>query len=190
MSERIALRFVHARLFSNFELDKKSGQTVLELSKLADIPLRMHRPIPDAAKLKEVTLKKEPTGEWFAIFGIEFDREPPEPPENPNNVVGIDVGILKYAHDTDGTAVGSLDLSDERERLEREQRTLSRKEYGSANWEKQRHQKSSISGWRTRRSRLVNANAWQSVTIRSNANAVTSSTNYRPTTLGSTISSL
>ena len=48
------------------------------------------------------------------------------------------MGILKYAHDTDGTAVGSLDLSDERDRLEREQRSLSRKEHGSNNWEKQR----------------------------------------------------
>jgi putative transposase len=48
------------------------------------------------------------------------------------------VGILKYAHDTDGTAVGSLDLSDERERLEREQRKLSRKEHGSNNYETQR----------------------------------------------------
>ena len=48
------------------------------------------------------------------------------------------MGILTYAHDTDGTAVGSLDLSDERERLEREQRKLSRKQHGSNNYEKQR----------------------------------------------------
>ena len=67
-----------------------------------------------------------------------MDCEPPEPPENPEQCVGIDVGILKYAHDTDGTAVGSLDLSDERERLEREQRSLSRKQHGSNNYETQR----------------------------------------------------
>ncbi len=67
-----------------------------------------------------------------------MDHEPPKPPVEPTNCVGIDVGILKYAHDTDGTAIGSLDLSVERARLEREQRALSRKEYGSANWEKQR----------------------------------------------------
>jgi putative transposase len=53
-------------------------------------------------------------------------------------MVGIDVGILKYAHDTDNTAVKSLDLTDERYRLEREQRKLSRKKYESDNWEKQR----------------------------------------------------
>jgi IS605 OrfB family transposase len=54
------------------------------------------------------------------------------------DAVGIDVGILKYVHDSDGTAVESLDLSDERERLERAQRSLSRKEHGSNNWEEQR----------------------------------------------------
>ncbi len=84
-----------------------------------------------------MTLKKEPTGEWFATFGVEVDREPPEKPEVPENVVGIDVGILTYAHDTDGHAVESVDLSDERDRLEREQRKLSRKEHGSNNYEKQ-----------------------------------------------------
>jgi len=99
---------------SGFKLDKKGGQTVLSLSKLADIPIRLHRPILNDAKLKQVTLKKEPTGEWFATFGVQMDCELPEPPENPETCVGIDVGILKYAHDTDGTAVGSLDLSDER----------------------------------------------------------------------------
>ncbi|MFP9192744.1 RNA-guided endonuclease InsQ/TnpB family protein [Natrialbaceae archaeon A-CW1-1] len=123
---------------SGFKLDKKGGQTVLSLSKLADIPIRLHRAIPDNAKLKQVTLKKEPTGEWFATFGVEVDREPPEKSDKLTDVVGIDVGILKYAHDTDGTAVGSLDLSNERERLEREQRTLSRKQHRSNNYEKQR----------------------------------------------------
>ncbi|RBI60806.1 transposase [halophilic archaeon] len=123
---------------SGFKLDKKGGQTVLSLSKLADIPIRLHRDIPDDAKLKQVTLKKEPTGEWFATFGVEVDRKTSEKPDILTDVVGIDVGILKYAHDTDGTAVESLDLSDERERLEREQRKLSRKQHGSNNYEKQR----------------------------------------------------
>ena len=54
------------------------------------------------------------------------------------DAVGIDVGILKYVHDSDGTAVESPDLSDERERLERAQANLSRKEHGSNNWEEQR----------------------------------------------------
>jgi len=66
------------------------------------------------------------------------DEAPPDKPETPEKVVGIDVGILTYAHDTDGYAIESPEFSDERERLERAQRELSRKEHGSANWEKQR----------------------------------------------------
>jgi putative transposase len=108
------------------------------LSKLGEIPIHLHRDIPENATIKQVTVKQEPTGEWFATFGIDVDEATPEKPENPEKCVGIDVGILKYAHDTDGTAVESLDLSDERERLEHAQRDLSRKEHGSANWDNQR----------------------------------------------------
>jgi putative transposase len=126
---------------SGFEFDKKNGQTVLSLSKLADIPIECHRDIPDGETIKEVTLKKELTGEWYASFAVDDKEEPANPSledVDDDDMVGIDVGILKYAHDTDGTAVGSLDLSDERDRLEREQRKLSRKEHRSNNWEKQR----------------------------------------------------
>ena len=126
---------------SGFEFDKKNGQTVLSLSKLADIPIECHRDIPDGETVKEVTLKKELTGEWYASFAVDDKEEPAKPSledVDADDMVGIDVGILKYAHDTNGTAVGSLDLSDERDRLEREQRKLSRKEHRSNNWEKQR----------------------------------------------------
>ncbi len=122
---------------SGFELKNTSGQPVLRFSKVGEIPVRMHRDIPDGAKLKQVTVKKEPTGEWFAVFGIETPDDSPEKPDTLTDVVGIDVGILKYAHDTDGIAVESLDLSAERKRLKRAQRALSRKQHGSENYRKQ-----------------------------------------------------
>jgi len=122
---------------SGFEFDSKNGQTVLSLSKLADVPLIKHRTIPDTETIKQVTIKKEPTGDWFASFVVD-GKETPEKPTDPDRCVGIDVGILKYAHDTDGYAIESPDFSDERERLERAQRDLSRKEHGSTNWETQR----------------------------------------------------
>jgi Helix-turn-helix domain. len=43
---------------SGFEFDKKNGQTVLSLSKLADIPISSHREIPDTVTVKQVTIKK------------------------------------------------------------------------------------------------------------------------------------
>ena len=123
---------------SGFKLKNTSGRPVLWLSKIGEIPIHLHRDIPENATIKQVTVKQEPTGEWFATFGINVDEATPEKPEIPEKVVGIDVGILKYAHDTDGYAIESPDFSDERERLERAQRNLSRKQHGSANWEKQR----------------------------------------------------
>jgi putative transposase len=123
---------------SGFELKNTSGRTRLWLSKIGEIPLTFHRDLPDGASVKTVTVKREPTGKWYAILGVETPDDPPEKPTKLTETVGIDVGILNYATDTDGTAVGSPDLSDERERLERAQRDLSRKEHGSNNWEQQR----------------------------------------------------
>ena len=122
---------------TGFKLNNTSGRLVLSLSKIGDIPMVYHREVPNDATIKEVVVKQEPTGEWFAVLGIETENDAPPKSENPEQCVGIDVGILKYAHDSDGTAVEGPDLSEERERLERAQRELSRKEHGSANYRKQ-----------------------------------------------------
>jgi putative transposase len=126
---------------SGFELKNTSGRTaVLRLSKIGEIQVRYHRELGDDVTIKEVHVKKERTGQWFASLVVDDGEPTPGFPENPERCVGIDVGILKYVHDSDGFAVGSLDLSDEQERLEREQRSLSRKEHRSNNWEKQRRE--------------------------------------------------
>ena len=127
---------------SGFELKNTSDQTVLSLSKIGEMPIHLHRDIPDDARVKQVTVKQEKTGEWYATFGIETEDDAPEKPAldeiDREDMVGIDVGIIKYTHDTDSTMVGSLTLEDEYEQLERDQRALSRKEEGSQNWHKQR----------------------------------------------------
>ncbi|TKX61670.1 transposase [Halorubrum sp. ASP1] len=123
---------------SGFELKKTSGQDRLYLNKIGDVPVVAHREFPDNAQVKGVVVKREPTGNWYASLQLETPDDPPKKPDELTETVGIDVGILNYATDTDGTAVESLDLSDERERLERAQRDLSRKEHGSNNWEEQR----------------------------------------------------
>jgi len=127
---------------SGFELKNTSDQTLLSLSKIGEMSIHLHRDIPDDARVKQVTVKQEKTGDWYAIFGIEPEDDAPEKPAlaeiDREDMVGIDVGIIKYAHDTDSTMVGSLDLKDEYERLECEQRALSRKQEGSRNWHEQR----------------------------------------------------
>ncbi|ERG94424.1 transposase [Haloquadratum walsbyi] len=94
---------------SGFEFVNKNSQTVLSLSKLADIPISYHREIPKNVTVKEVCIKKERTGEWYASFAVE-DKKEPANPANSDRHVGTDIGILKHVHDTDGRAIGSLDL--------------------------------------------------------------------------------
>jgi len=56
-------------------------RATLWLSKIGDIPIRYHREIPDEADIKEVTVKKESTGDWFVSFGLETDEA--DLPEKP-----------------------------------------------------------------------------------------------------------
>ena len=130
-----------------FELDEKSGPTgrgTLTLKKVhgenIDVSIRLHRPIPEDTDLKHVTVKKDKTGAWYACLNVEQDApDKPEPSEiDTEATVGIDLGITSFIHDSDGRQISRVDLSADRDRLEREQRTLSRKEHGSNNWEKQR----------------------------------------------------
>ncbi|WEL22800.1 transposase [Halorhabdus sp. BNX81] len=137
---------------SGFDLDEKRGHdkdASVRFSKIGWVKIRYSRPIPDHATIKEVTVKQETTGEWFVSFGLEIDDAAlPEKPDvdslDASNSVGIDLGILNYIHTSDGTTVEWLDLEDEYERLRREQRTLSRKEKGSNNYEKQRKQVATV----------------------------------------------
>jgi putative transposase len=135
---------------SGFELKNTSGRrATLWLSKIGDIKIRYHREIPDRADIKEVTIKRETTGEWFVSFGLETDdADLPEKPDvdslDASNSVGIDLGIQNHIHTSDGKTVDWLDLEDDYERLRREQRKLSRKEKGSSNYEKQRREVANV----------------------------------------------
>jgi putative transposase len=131
---------------SGFDLDEKRGRdrfAYVRFSKVGWLKIRYHRTIPDEASIKEVTFKKERTGEWFVSFSLETDGEHiPEKPDldslDTTNSVGIDLGILNYIHTSDGDTVDWLDLDEEYDRLRREQRKLSRKAKRSNNYEKQR----------------------------------------------------
>lgn len=63
-----------------FELDKKSGPTgrgTLTLKKIhgdnIDVPIRLHRDLPEHNDLKQLTIKQDATGAWYASFTIETD---------------------------------------------------------------------------------------------------------------------
>jgi len=130
---------------SGFDVDSNTGRTehaTLELSKLGTMDVDYHRPIPEDGTIKEVRLKEEKSGKWYASVVVDHNPEYPDKPAVKNiqleDTVGIDLGILKFTHDSDGTAVTPLDESEDRERIEKRHRALSRKEHDSANWENAR----------------------------------------------------
>lgn len=129
-----------------FDVDQNTGRdgwATLTLSKIGTMPIRTHREIPNTDAIKRVILKKERTGEWYACLVIErSDDDLPDKPDpaaiDRADCVGIDLGILSYLHTSDDTSVDCLDLDAAYDRYACAQRSLDRKEHGSANWEKQR----------------------------------------------------
>ena len=67
--------------------------------------------------------------------------------------------MLNRERDSDGRSVNRLDLSDDRERLEREQRALARKDYESNNWEKQRRRVADAHVWMSNQEARLQAQA-------------------------------
>lgn len=100
---------------SGFELDTKSGPNgrgLLILKKFngntREIPVRLHRDLPDHEQIKEVTLKKEATGAWYVSFCIKTDT-PPKPEDiDSEDTGGLDLGVLNFVHDSDGRSVNGL----------------------------------------------------------------------------------
>jgi putative transposase len=128
---------------SGFDVDSNTGRTehaTLELSKLGTMDVDYHRPLPEDGIIKEVRLKEEKSGKWYASVVVDHDPEYPEKPAvetiQLEDTVGIDLGILKFTYDSDGNAVTPLDESEHRECIEKRHRALSRTEHGSNNWEK------------------------------------------------------
>jgi len=104
----------------------------LKLSKIGDIRIRQHREIQ--GQIKTLTVKRMPSGKWYACFSCIVEAQPKE---KPFDDVGIDVGLNIYAVLSDGTQIENPRLyRKEEKRLAHLQRGMSRKERGSRNWVK------------------------------------------------------
>ena len=108
------------------------------MSKIAEIPIRVHRDIE--GEVKGVIIKRDNAGDWCAIFQTEQEEAETDTTESENvEAVGIDLGIQKFIVDSDGNRIEHpKNVEKAEERLAKEQQSLSRKEKGSNNYEKQR----------------------------------------------------
>jgi len=106
----------------------------LHLSKIGDIPIKLHRKIK--GNIKQVYTKRTPSGRWFAIFSVETESESLD---KTGKAVGLDLNIENYLTDSNGERVEHPHhLLKLQKKLKREQRKLAKKEKGSMNKLKQR----------------------------------------------------
>lgn len=130
---------------SGFDVDSNTGQpghATVWLSKVGTFHLNYHRPLPDDAEITQVILKKQKTGDWTISITVNYEPNYHDKPAidaiNPEDTVGIDLGITKFIHDSTGRAVLPLDEEQARRRIEKRHQAVSRKEYESNNWDKAR----------------------------------------------------
>lgn len=111
----------------------------LRCSRIGRMKVILHRSIPEGMVLKTVTLTKKADG-WYACFSCE-DKSIPDPAPLPADQIrsstGIDVGLEKFAALADGRLVHlPKAYASAQKRRTRLARQASRKQKGSANWQK------------------------------------------------------
>jgi len=121
---------------SGFKLIKTGKRLdLLRLSKIGNIPVRLHREIE--GKIKQVIIKKHNSGKWFACICVE--KEANIIRREPERAVGIDVGIKHFLTDSDGRQIENPKFYQKTlERISVTQHWLSRKKKSSKNYGKQR----------------------------------------------------
>lgn len=133
------LRFKGERWFKTFTynqsgfklLPKNDKFGFLHLSKIGDIPIRLHRQV--VGTIKGVTIKHMPSGKWYAHMSVDDGKGEPKLTVI-ENAVGLDVGLEHYTVDSNGDEVENPRfLKEGLKKLRREQRRLSKCQMGSRN---------------------------------------------------------
>ncbi len=112
----------------------KLGDKLL-LSGIGKIAIKKHRNI--LGTTKTLTIKKSPSGKWFAIFTSEMESKPPK--KKQGAAIGIDLGIGYFAYLSTGAVIENpRHLKQAEQGLRDRQWQLSKKEKGSKNRRKAR----------------------------------------------------
>lgn len=111
---------------------------ILKLSKIGDIQVILHRPIPDGFAIKQATVLQKADG-WYVSFFLEDGTVPsPLPIDEIKSATGIDVGLEKFLTTASGQSIEVPQYYRKGQTmLARQQRKLSRKAKGSKNYQKQ-----------------------------------------------------
>ncbi len=104
----------------------------ITLSKIGDVKVIVHRPIPDGFTIKTVSVTKKADG-YYVTLNLD-DKSIPivKPNFNSNNIVGIDVGLIDFYVASDNTRIAApKHLRKAERRLKSAQRKVSRRKKGS-----------------------------------------------------------
>lgn len=113
-----------------FKLDERHDR--IFLPKIGWIRYRNSRKIEGTPKQVTVSLS---AGKWYV--SIQTEREVPEPVHPSQSVVGIDMGIARFATFSDGSSIRPLHIFRKHEKkLAKLQRKLAKRVKFSANWQK------------------------------------------------------
>ncbi|WP_096608025.1 RNA-guided endonuclease TnpB family protein [Calothrix sp. NIES-2100] len=111
---------------------------ILKLSKIGEVEVILHRPIPDGFEIKQATILSKADG-WYVSFSLE-DKTVPDSlsVDEIKSATGIDVGLEKFLTTADGESIEVPQYYRKAQsKLARIQRQLARKVKGSKNYQKQ-----------------------------------------------------
>lgn len=115
-----------------FKLDEENSR--IFLPKIGWIRYRNSRKVEGEAKQVTVSIS---AGKWYV--SIQTEREVKEPKHPSESVIGIDMGVAKFATLSDGRSIEPLNSFRKHEKiLAKQQKRLSRKVKFSKNWQKQK----------------------------------------------------
>ena len=108
------------------------GKNKIKLSKIGDVKVIVHRPIPDGFVIKTVSVTKKADG-YYVILSLDNKEVPTIKPDfNADNIVGIDVGLIDFYVASDNTRIAApKHLRKAERKLKSAQRKVSRRKKGS-----------------------------------------------------------
>lgn len=118
---------------------KQSALSVqtLNLPKLGEVTINVHRPIPDGFQIKGVRILSRARGTiWYAVITLQSDVKVPSPAPH-GRAIGVDVGLENFLATSDGLSIQPARFfRDLQRRLKVLQRRASRKKQCSQNYHK------------------------------------------------------
>ena len=121
----------------------RDDENYIKLPKLGLVRIILHRNIPDGWKMKHATIKETASGKFFISLTFDVEIEPVETKKEFEKVETFDYSMPSLVV----SASGENDITKDEirwyrnleDRIAKEQRKLSRMEYGSANYWQQKH---------------------------------------------------